>query len=258
MKVLCVDSEERAVNDALALLRAQRAVDVAAGFTRAADARVWFKMNGADIVLLDVGLPDMDGIELAKELRKLQPSLAVIFLTKDKKNAFRAYSAHPQNYLLKPLDGETLAREINYFLMMRARQDMSHIEAQTFGNFVLTVDGSAVRFKRAKAKELLALLVDRRGSPVSRREAFLEMWEDREYDLKAQNYFNVILDSMCKTLRAYGVSEMVEINYGLMRVRPETFDCDLYRYLRGDSDAINAFRGDYLYGYPWAEWSWGY
>ena len=39
---------------------------------------------------------------------------------------------------------------------------------------------------------------------------------------------------------------------GMLRVVPETFTCDLYRYLDGDTDAVNAYSGEYMNAYSWA------
>ena len=258
MDVICVDSDEESLQNTLSICRDHPAVTDAEGFTDARSSMERLARRRTDLALLSAELANGNGVDLAVAIRNKYPSLTIVILAKDKRRAFEAYAARPQNYLLKPLDGKSLDREINYYLLSHSGRAMHHIEAQTFGAFTLMVDGSAVRFKRGKAKELLALLVDRRGNAISRREAFLEMWADREYDAKGQNYFNVIFDSMRKTLKEYGISEMIEIKYGMMRVRPETFDCDLYRYLKGDSEAMASFRGEYLYGYPWAEWSWDY
>ncbi|MBQ9721141.1 MAG: response regulator [Oscillospiraceae bacterium] len=258
MDVICVDSDKKSLQNTLSICRDHPAVTDAEGFTDANSSIERLKRKHADIALLSAEMANGSGIDLAVELKNKYPSLTIVFLSKNKGRAFEAYAARPQNYLLKPLDRKSLDREINYYLLSRSDREIQHIEARTFGVFTRMVDGSAVRFKRGKAKELLALLVDRRGNAISRREAFMEMWEDREYDAKGQNYFNVIFDSMRKTLKENGISEMIEIKYGMMRVRPETFDCDLYRYLKGDSEAMASFRGEYLYGYSWAEWNWGY
>ena len=37
-----------------------------------------------------------------------------------------------------------------------------------------------------------------------------------------------------------------------LRVRPDTFVCDAYLFYSGDSDTINAYRGEYMSAYPWA------
>ena len=39
---------------------------------------------------------------------------------------------------------------------------------------------------------------------------------------------------------------------GFLRIRPELLDCDLYRFLKGDPEAVNAYRGEYMRDYPWA------
>lgn len=258
MVLVCVDGDGEALEHTLSLCRAHPCVDRAVGFTDTEEALAWFDMDRADLALLDVGGPERSGFALAGKLREQYTKLALFFLSRDGRRALDAYAYHPFTYLLKPLDAERLDHELNQLLLSRADEDVSHVMAQTFGDFVLTVDGRAVRFERARAKELLALLIDRRGGAVSRKTAFLEMWEDREYDAKSQNYFNVIVNSLRDTLRAYGISEIFEMSGGYMRIRPELIDCDLYRYLRGDSDASAAFRGIYLYGYSWAVWDEGY
>ena len=39
---------------------------------------------------------------------------------------------------------------------------------------------------------------------------------------------------------------------GVLRVNPDTFSCDAYRFYSGDSDAINSYRGEYMSSYSWA------
>ena len=253
MVLVCVDGDGGALEHTLSLCRAHSCVDRAVGFTDTEEALAWFDMDRADLALLDAGC-----FALAAKLRERYTKLPLFFLSTDASRALDAFAYHPFTYLLKPLDPGRLDHELNQLLLSRANEDVSHVMAQTFGVFSLTVDGREVRFDRARSRELLALLIDRRGGAVSRKIAFLEMWEDREYDARSQNYFNVIVNSLRDTLKAYGISEIFEMSGGYMRVRPELIDCDLYRYLRGDSDANAAFRGIYLYGYSWAVWGEGY
>ncbi len=258
MRVLCIDSEASSLDHVLALCREHPAIDYVAGFLDVQEALAWFNMDHADLVLLAVDLAEMSGIDFAAKLREKYARLAIIFMAEDAQDALKAYAVHPFSYLIKPLDQAVLTTQIDQLLLSRAETDVSHISVHTFGVFSITVDGRAVHFERAKAKELLALLIDRRGGEVSRKVAFTEMWEDREYDAKAQNYFNVIVNSLQDTLNEYGISEIFEIGGGFMRIRPELIDCDLYRYLRGVPEAEMEFRGFYLYGYSWAVWNEGY
>lgn len=57
----------------------------------------------ADVALLDIRMPEMDGIELARHLQKLEPPPAVIFTTAYDAYAIRAFEVHAVDYLLKPI-----------------------------------------------------------------------------------------------------------------------------------------------------------
>lgn len=57
----------------------------------------------ADVVLLDIRMPEMDGIELAQHLRGLDPAPAVVFTTAYDQYAIRAFELHAVDYLLKPI-----------------------------------------------------------------------------------------------------------------------------------------------------------
>jgi two-component system response regulator AlgR len=67
-----------------------------------------------DIVLLDIRMPDMDGIEAARHLDVLENSPAIIFTTAFDHYAIDAFDAHAMGYLLKPVRQERLARAIEH------------------------------------------------------------------------------------------------------------------------------------------------
>ena len=119
-------------------------------------------------------------------------------------------------------------------------------------SFQVYVDGKPIGFKLAKSKEILAYLVDRQGAGVSRAELFAAVWEDRPYDRKQQKQLDVYIRSLRETLQAYGISAILEMEKGILRVKPDTFVCDAYLFYSGDSDTINAYRGEYMSAYPWA------
>ena len=49
-----------------------------------------------------------------------------------------------------------------------------------------------------------------------------------------------------------GISEIMEMEKGVLRVKTDTFVCDAYLFYSGDSDTINAYRGEYMSSYSWA------
>jgi two-component SAPR family response regulator len=210
------------------------------------------RSGGIDAMLLDINMPDMNGLELAGEIRRLHPQTAVIFITAFRQYALEAYAVHPSAYLLKPFDPMLLQQELEYALLSKQACRSSRICVRTFGHFEILLDGRALDFRRSKSKELLAYLVDRRGAGVTRHDAFATLWEDRQYDISMQKQLDVVIRSLRDTLQAYGIGSLFELRSRNLRVLPDMMDCDLYRFLDGDEKTVNAYCGEYMSQYTWA------
>ena len=252
MRAICVDDEPLAMKYTLRQCELLPEIDEAEGFTEAQPALDWLRGHAVDIAILDINMPEIDGITLAARIKQISPQTAILFLTAYKEYAFDAYAVHPMGYLLKPVSQEKLAAEIRYACGEKQPTSHAHIQIRTFGGFDVYVDDKPVSFKLAKAKEILAYLVDKQGSGVTRGELFAAVWEDRLYDRKQQKQIDVYIRSLRETLREYGAAQIMEMEKGILRVKPETFSCDAYLFFSGDSDAINTFRGEYLSAYSWA------
>ena len=257
MKILCVDDEALVLQLTLSMCRELPQVDEAEGFSYVQDALDWLDTNAPDAALLDIDMPEMNGLQLAAKIKEKRPDTAIIFLTGFSQYAVDAFAMHASGYLLKPLDKDRLIEELNYAGSRHEAEKTDHIMAVTFGNFDLFVDGQAVQFSRSKAKELLAYLIDRQGSNVTRAEAFSALWEDTFYDRSMQKQFDVILRSLRMALDDAGIPEILEMQRGYLRVRPELIRCDLYRFMEGDPRAVNAYRGEYMSAYSWANFTEG-
>ena len=57
---------------------------------------------------------------------------------------------------------------------------------------------------------------------------------------------------MRETLKECGIARIFEMSRGRLRVNPEEFECDVYRFFAGDPEAVNAYRGEYMSDYSWA------
>ncbi|MBQ8305396.1 MAG: response regulator [Blautia sp.] len=252
MKVICVDDEDLVLQLTLSLCREIPMVSQAEGFRRPGDALARLKNDPADVAILDINMPEMDGLALAARIKEVCPDISIIFLTGYSEYAVEAFAMHASGYLLKPVSRERLADELAYAAKKNHLQPQAHIQVSTFGEFDIRVDGVIVNFSRSRAKELLAYLVDRQGNSVTRVNAFSALWEDAEYDRAMQKQLDVVIRSLRNTLEEYGISEIFEMHKGVMRICPEMLDCDLYHFLAGDIDAVNSFRGEYMSSYAWA------
>ena len=252
MTAICVDDEKLLADHVTKLCGELPGIDEALSFSSPFAALEWLETHTAGLALLDIDMPGMNGMELAARIKQRRPGTAIVFLTGYSQYAVDAFSLRVSGYLLKPVDPERLAAEVDYALAGGHPAQHAHIEARTFGSFELFVDGRSVVFKQAKCKELLAYLVDRRGSSVTRPEAFAILWEDRLYDRPMQKQFDAILRSLRDSLREQGAESILEIKGGSLRICPEQLTCDLFRFCRGEVSAFNEFRGEYMSGYAWA------
>ena len=172
MKVICVDDEKQALQHNVSLCREMSRIAETEGFTDPREALAWTEDHHADLALLDINMPGMDGITLARKIWERHPDTVIIFLTEHPQYAVDAWEIHAAGYLIKPLTRERLTDELSYaaeWIRKNSKGEVvPHIGVQTFGNFDLLLDGEKVSFARSKAKELFAYLVDRKGIRVSR------------------------------------------------------------------------------------------
>ena len=114
-----------------------------------------------DIILLDIGLPGMSGIELIPELKKLSPSSKIIIITihDDDENVFNAICAGAAGYLLKDLSSSGIVNSISEVMNGGAPMN-SHIAKKVLNMFRDQNVKSSGYSLSDREKEILALLVD--------------------------------------------------------------------------------------------------
>ncbi|HUL19332.1 MAG TPA: LytTR family DNA-binding domain-containing protein [Steroidobacteraceae bacterium] len=109
MKVLIVDDEAPARERLRSLLTEIADVEVAGEATTAREALERVHELVPDVVLLDVRMPGMDGLQAARHLNVLEEPPAIIFTTAFDQYAVDAFETHAVGYLLKPVRKEQLA-----------------------------------------------------------------------------------------------------------------------------------------------------
>lgn len=116
LKILIVDDEAPArkrLQSLLAECSVLHPLEVVGEAAHGRDALARMQENPADLVLLDIRMPEMDGIEVAQHLSKLAGPPAVIFTTAYDDYAIAAFEVHAVDYLLKPIRPERLAYAVS-------------------------------------------------------------------------------------------------------------------------------------------------
>ncbi len=252
MRILAVDDEQDALEVLTSAIGACQPDAEIKGFNSPTEALEYAEQNQMDIAFLDVRMPGMTGLEVAKRLKKINPKINIIFSTGFSEFASDAFSLHASGYLMKPISTRDVKKELDN-LRNPVEQPKKRVYIRTFGNFELFVDGETIHFSRKPAKELLAYLVDRKGSAVTRRELCDVLLQDAAFTRKSQDYLTKIVKELQKALEEVKAADIVNLDRSEYSVIPDNFDCDAYDYLKGMPDAFNNFYGEYMSQYPWAE-----
>lgn len=212
MTVLCVDDE-------ILLLKAlKRAVMQCPDITKAVcfddeiDALSWAAEHDFDAAFLDIQLHDMDGIALAQELRRINPDTAIVFCTGHRSYAIDVLGLHlDSGYLVKPIDAQAVQREIDHIKAVKQNRDYL-ITVCCYGGFeVFDRTGTPLCFKRKRAKELLALLIDRKGVSMTAKEICAVMFaDDGVKEQKNMDYFYKLYYELIRVLTEVNAQTIIK------------------------------------------------
>ena len=225
-------------------------------FKRAADVLSAITEQGKqpDVVFSDIELPGMDGLNLAVQIKNSAPDAKIVFVTGFSQYALEAFRRHVQGYLMKPVDADMIRAELEALsLPLEAQNQPEMLQIRCFGHFEVFWRGKPVIFQRRQSKELLAFLVDREGRACIAEEIAAALWEDEgDLSLAKQRVRNLVSD-LRSTLREIGMEDLLIRERRQLALRRELVDCDYYRMLSGDMSAVNAYSGEYMIDYSWAE-----
>jgi two-component SAPR family response regulator len=257
VKVIAVDDDE--INLEIFQVEAEslETVEIIGLFQSPMKALDFVSRTPVDIAVLDIEMPEINGIELGHRLKECCPDIALIYITGFKEYAFDAFQLEASAYLTKPYYQKDIENAVSRAVRLSGKANMQpekrDIFIRTFGRFEIFVNDRPVEFSSSKAKEMLALIVDRKGGIVTTEEMITYLWEDRPDDDKSRNLCRKVIQRLHNQLKEQG------IDYILLRHnRGRSLDiskvtCDYYEYLDGSEEPKHEFYGEYMTNYSWAE-----
>lgn len=206
-----------------------------------------------DAAFLDIEMPGMSGIALAQRLKELCPHGNLIFVTGYSQYMAEAFQLHASGYIMKPVTVRAVEEELSNLRYPPQPPAKPRLRVQAFGNFEVFYRGQPVHFSRSRTKELFAYLIDRRGAGSTMGELLSILWEGRLDTPSVRSQLRSLITDLRTTLHRLDQDALIIKKRDLIAVDPELVDCDYYRYLAGDASEGNAFRGEYMSNYSWAE-----
>lgn len=151
-----------------------------------------FNENEFDLCILDVMMPKKDGFTLAKEIKEMNPSVPIVFLTaRDmREDVLNGYKIGADDYITKPFDSELLLYKIKAIIQRKSvnkeesEEETFQISNYFFDSKIRTLTyGNKEEKLSPKESELLKLLCINKNDILPREEALKKIW-------KKENYFS--------------------------------------------------------------------
>lgn len=142
-----------------------------------------------NIAVLDVMLPGKDGYTLAKEIRQIDPSLPIIFVTAktQTEDLIKGFEVGGNDYLRKPFSMEELIVRVNNLLQLTQKQQASPKENIAIGKFEFAPQryelrkGDSLRKLSHREAILLQILAENQNNNIDRKTILMRVWGDDSF-----------------------------------------------------------------------------
>ncbi|PYE44256.1 response regulator [Paenibacillus barcinonensis] len=290
MRAIVVDDEKPAQLHLQRLLQSDGRIDPIQCFSTARDALEFLTNHRVDVVFLDIGMPEMNGLEAAEYIEQLDQSIRVIFVTAYAHHAVEAFELQALDYILKPVSPGRLSKTIDRIegMMSYNTQAAATAEVQesepvaeepeleapgllVFKHLDIfrSLEQSAKKHKwrTTKSQELFAFLFHHRGEWVSKEILLDKLWADLSQD-KGLTLLHTSVYQIRKLLKEWGMTGKLEYNMNRYRLLTGNLVSDVEQFEQAMSYAavtsVNVqelrqvallYRGDYLeeHDYDWAK-----
>ena len=248
MKAIAVDDEIYMLEALQEAVSASSDIEAVEGFTSCSAALAYATENPIDVAFLDINMRGIGGLGLAEKLLEMQPRCKIVFCTGHEEYAVSAFKLHVSGYLMKPITAEAVQKEIDHIKGVKSTEKLLNI--QCFGNFEVFHNGEPLSFKRKKAKEFFAVLVDRRGAGLTAKQICAILFPDDTDDSKNAAYLRQLVLDLKNTLKTIRADDVLKHETPYYRVDTNLVKCDYLSFLETGKPE---FHGEYMSQYSWAE-----
>lgn len=155
MKCIIVDDESIACKGMKRLIDTRHELELTAVFNRASEALEWLKDNSVDLVFLDIEMPGINGIELA---RRISGRCMVIFTTAYLEYALDGFDVEALDYLVKPIDPKRFDKAIDRAISYKSLVDNDVADRENADDFIIVrADRKYIRIRLEEIQYVEAL-----------------------------------------------------------------------------------------------------
>lgn len=237
MRIMIVDDEHLNLKLTQYLLRKFDLVNIIGVYTDPRQVLKDIEAMLPDAIFVDIEMPHMNGIELARQIKLLNENVQIVFVTAHSNYALDAFEVEAVHYLLKPLTGESVKMTLNRLSKYQAVMDVqqqsvkNQMRIETFGGFKLygAEENQLVQWPTKKAQELFLLFVCNHGKAIDKWEICELLWSDAQ-PRKVEHRLHSTINRLKSALNSAGIENVVKRNKSMYSCELAQFRCDLWSF----------------------------
>lgn len=254
MVIYAVDNSKTSLEQLDQVLSAQSPQAEIHCFDNSPEALAAARDQTVHAAFLETELSEMNGLVLGQYLKDLHPYINLIFLTQSKADAFDAMALRASGCLLKPVSDKAVSTELNELRFKAEDAQQKRVFVQTFGDFEIFVDGKPIAFKYSRTKEMVAILISKRGAQTTNGEIIATLWEDEGDPRVKGSYLSNLRQDLQNTLTKLHLNDIIYKQRGSMAIAKDRIECDLYEWLDKKKNSRYQYVGDFMDQYSWSEY----
>lgn len=218
MRILLIEDERPLAKEILEFLQSEQHVVDVVGTKKEASENL--AVNSYDFVLLDLGLPDGDGLDLLQEVSRYQQDASIIILTARTEvgDKLLGFESGADDYLSKPFSFLELKARMQAILRRKSGWKKDIIQLGGFeihlNEPMVSFDGQEIKLTK-KEYTLLQFMVINKNRVLNRFQLAEHLWGDHLEDDYQSNYIDVHVKNVRKKLGNYGSVDWLETVRGL-------------------------------------------
>lgn len=190
IKTILIDDEKAALNNLERFLKGYDQIEILGAYTDETKALEEIKNKRVNLIFLDIEMPKMKGIEVAKKILEIDSNIQIIFVTAYNDYAIDAFDLEALDYVMKPIikkrfdkTMERVMKRCSYFFQEKELDEECKILC--FRNFEI-IGKQVIKWRTSKAEEFIAYLVHHRGAFVHKSKIIEDLWpgKDEEQAIK--------------------------------------------------------------------------
>lgn len=234
IRAILIDDDWLALQQLKKRLSEFESVKVVTIFSNAEDFLIVMKQLDFQVVFLDIQMPGMSGLDLAKIIKDWKKDIYIVFVTAHRDYAIEAFELHSIDYLLKPILKHRLEKTITRIqeqMQLKTRQPSPNpptlpaMKVICFDEFVVYNQNEPVKWKTAKVKELFAFFITNLNAYVHRDTIIDQLWPEHDYK-KSKIQLHTSISHLRKTLSSLGYEQVLTFSNQSYALVLDEFQCD--------------------------------